>query len=61
MIVNLWENLQSRFQHAFGHASFENSISDVINQNAVNTVWTLTLELTPIEDNPNNYKLRYGL
>ena len=33
----------------------------VVNQNAVNTVWTLTLELTPIEDNPNHYKLRNGL
>jgi hypothetical protein len=33
----------------------------IMNQNAVDTNWTLTLEITPIDDNPNNYQLRYGL
>jgi hypothetical protein len=33
----------------------------VINQNTATTIWTLTLELTPISDDPNNYQLRNGL
>jgi hypothetical protein len=33
----------------------------IMNQNGVDTNWTLTLEITPIDDNPNNYQLRYGL
>ena len=33
----------------------------VINLNGVNTCWTLTLELTPIDNDPTNQSLRYGL
>lgn len=38
-----------------------NNIDALINQNTVVTAWTLTLELTPIEEKPNNYDLRNGL
>ena len=29
---------------------FENLATNVLNENSINTVWTLTLELTPIDD-----------
>ncbi len=40
--------------------TFANIVGN-INMNGEGTVWILSLLITPIEDNPNNYQLRHGL
>ncbi len=36
-------------------------LNQTVNTVVINTAWTLILQLTPIDNDPNNYQLRHGL